>query len=124
MKKLVILSVLILLSVSCKKDDWVTPIKINTMFQYEGDQDTKFLVKPDGQIPTNPFIVDSVCRRAYNGLDGYWVSSHNNLVYMMDPVVIRKHALSKESLESLRVGALKAKQQDLVDKIDRALKNF
>lgn len=85
MKKLFI--IISITFVSCQKENWVQPIAIGTKFRYDG---LKWLKKPNGDIPTNPFTVDSVDYGAYSGYNGYFVSSKNGLVYTMAPTDIRR----------------------------------
>jgi len=76
------------LFLGCKKDNWVTPIGIHSYFAVP-QSDIKWLNKPNGDLPANPFKIDSIGEGVYGGHNGYWVSSSNGLVYMMDPVYIR-----------------------------------
>jgi hypothetical protein len=77
---------------SCKKDDWEYKPRIGDKFNYDRDG-LKWLKKPDGRIPTNPFTVDSIAEGRYQGYNGYWCTSANGLPYIIDPVVIKKGRL-------------------------------
>lgn len=80
--------------IGCKKDfaTWQQPISIGTVFNFDiGSNSLKSLTKPDGQVPTNPFKVDSVAVNAYETYNGYWCTSANGLVYVLPPTDIMGH---------------------------------
>jgi hypothetical protein len=89
MKKLLILMLFIaVINTGCVKS-LLSPVSASstlpagTMFILNGNITLDDLKKPDGQIPTEPFTITSVCggNATDEGSLRYWATSANGLVY-------------------------------------------